>query len=83
MTGEGEEKETEKNCHMLITSPLNEGAVIKTHRRDLERAVRVIIGKRYTNYKNGLKHLNLSTLDDRRESSCLKFAQNCRKMRNE
>jgi hypothetical protein len=33
MTGEGEEKrreEKEKNCHMLITSPLNEGAVIKT-----------------------------------------------------
>jgi hypothetical protein len=29
MTGEGEEKEEEKNCHMLITSPLNEGAVIK------------------------------------------------------
>jgi hypothetical protein len=32
MTGEGEEKrreEKEKNCHMLIISPLNEGAVIK------------------------------------------------------
>jgi hypothetical protein len=28
MTG-GEEKEKEKNCHMLITSLLNEGAVIK------------------------------------------------------
>ena len=30
MTGEGEEGEGEKNCHMLITSPPNEGAVIKT-----------------------------------------------------
>jgi hypothetical protein len=36
MTGEEKEKEkkekekNEKNCHMLITSLLNEGAVIKT-----------------------------------------------------
>ena len=72
-----------------VRSILDQSAVVwhssltGKNRRDLERvqksAVRVIMGKRYTDYKNGLKHLNLSTLDDRRESSCLKFAKNCLK----
>ena len=37
------------------------------------------MGKIYTNYKEGLKCLNLEKLDDRRESLCLKFAKGCLK----
>ena len=53
------------------------------NRKDLERiqkcAVLVIMGKNYTNYKNGLKELNLETLEKRRENLCLKFAKECLK----
>ena len=42
-------------------------------------AVRVIMGKKYLSYKNGLKNLNLENLTDRREKLCLKFAKNCLK----
>ena len=40
-------------------------------------AVRVIMGNDFTNYKNGLKCLNLVTLEERRKLLCLKFAKNC------
>ena len=73
----------------FIRSILDQSAVVwhssltAKNRRDLERvqkaAVRVILGKRYSNYKNGLQNLNLMTLNDRRENSCLKFAKNCLK----
>ena len=43
-------------------------------------AVRVIMENDFTNYKNGLKCLNLATLDKRRELLCLKFAKNCLKV---
>ena len=50
---------------------------------DLERiqkaAVRVIMGKNYTSYKNGLKELKLQTLKNRREVLCIRFAKNCLK----
>ena len=53
------------------------------NRRDLERvqkaAVRVILGKKYTSYNNGLKMLNLETLSKRRQTLCLRFANNCLK----
>ena len=42
-------------------------------------AVRVILGKEYTNYKEGLKKINLENLKDRREQLCLRFAKNCLK----
>jgi hypothetical protein len=49
------------------------------NRRDLERvqkaAVRIMLGENYTSYKNGLKILNLKTLNDRRKELCLKFAK--------
>ena len=54
-------------------------SLINKNRRDLERvqkaAVRVIMGKDYTTYKNGLKALNLETLEIRRKFLCLKFAK--------
>ena len=56
---------------------------------DLERiqkaAVRVIMGKNYSSYKNGLKELKLETLKNRRELLCIRFAKNClknQKMKN-
>ena len=35
--------------------------------------------KHPVNYKNSLKESNLETLEKRRETLCLKFAQNCLK----
>ena len=43
-------------------------------------ALRVISGKRYTNYKDALKKLNIDSLEERRKSLCLKFAKNCLKV---
>ena len=51
------------------------------NRKDLERlqktAVRIILGKTYNKYKEGLKMLNLQTLNQRRKMLCLKFARKC------
>ena len=70
-----------------IRSILEQSAVVwhssltLKNRRDLERvqkaAVRVILKKKYTNYKNGLKLLNIETLEKRRELLCLRFAKRC------
>ena len=70
-----------------IRSILEQSAVVwhsslsAKNRRDLERvqkvAVRVILGEKYSNHKNGLKVLRLETLAKRREKLCLKFAKNC------
>ena len=47
-------------------------------KRDLERvqkvAVRIIVGKNYTNYKENLLELNFKNLNIRRENICLNFA---------
>ena len=55
----------------------------KKNHRDLERvqkaAVRVIMGQTYTGYENGLKALNIETLDKRRDRLCLRFAKKCLK----
>ena len=49
------------------------------NRKDLERiqkaAVKVILGKRYTTYKNALKDLRIDSLNDRRRKLCLSFAK--------
>ena len=53
------------------------------NRNDIERvqkvAVRIILGKNFRNYNDGLKILHLQNLNDRRENFCLKFAQKCLK----
>ena len=71
----------------FIRSVLEQSAVVwhssltLRNRKDLERvqkvAVRVIMGKNYSNYKTGLKVLKLDTLEKRREMLCLRFAKNC------
>ena len=70
-----------------IRSIVDQSAVVwhssltKKNRNDIERiqkvAVRIILGKNYTNYNEGLKQLRLQNLNDRRENACLKFAQKC------
>ena len=49
------------------------------HVFDLERvqksALRVILKEKYKDYKNALLTLNIESLYDRRESTCLKFAK--------
>ena len=49
------------------------------NRKDLERiqkaAAKVILGKRYTTYKNALKELRIDSLNDRRRKMCLIFAK--------
>ena len=72
-----------------IRSILEKSAVVwhssltAKNRKDLERiqkcAVSVIMGKNYTTYREGLKCLNLETLEKRRDSLCLKFAKGCLK----
>ena len=48
---------------------------------DIERVqknvVRMILGKRFTNYEEGLTFLELETLVERREKLCLTFALKC------
>ena len=50
-------------------------------RNKLERvqksALRIIMGSKYTNYNHALEKLNLQTLDERRQTLCLKFAKKC------
>ena len=51
------------------------------NKNDIERiqkvAVRIILGKNYKNYNEGLKTLRLEDLNTRREETCLKFAEKC------
>ena len=76
-----------KNIYLtFIRSVVEQSAVVwhsslnKKNRQDLERvqkaAVRVIMGKNYSTYKNGLTVLKMDTLEKRRELLCLRFAKN-------
>ena len=40
-------------------------------------ALRIILRDQYVNYRNALEVLGLQSLDERRESLCLKFAKKC------
>ena len=72
-----------------IQSVLDQSAVVwhsslsQKNKRDLDRvqkvAIRVILGKNYKSYGQGLKELNLKRLDARRENLCLNFAKKCLK----
>ena len=77
-----------KNIYLTyIRSILEQSAVVwhssltLKNRRDLERvqksAVRVILKRKYTSYKDGLRKLNIPTLEKRRELLCLRFAKRC------
>ena len=77
-----------KKIYILqIRSKLEQSAVVwhssltQRCKNMLERvqksALRVILGEQYCNYKNALEVLKLQSLDERRESLCLKFAKKC------
>ena len=42
-------------------------------------AVKVILGRIYNNYNDGLRKLRIENLDERRKQLCLRFAKNCLK----
>ena len=75
----------------FIRSVLEQSAVVwhssltKKNRQELERvqkaAIRVIMGKSYSTYKNGLKFLKLDTLEKRRELLCLRFGKTVSKQK--
>jgi hypothetical protein len=69
------EEEKLENCHMLITSLLNEGAVIKI-------AFKIILGGKYVNYQLACKMLSAQTLVMRRIKLCLKFGKKNLKCEN-
>ena len=58
-------------------------SLTQENREDLERvqksAVRIIIGKNYESYEDGLRKAGLESLEDRRENLCSKFANKCLK----
>ena len=70
---------------LQIRSKLEQSAVVwhssltQKCKNKLERvqksALRIILGDQYLSYRNALKALNLQSLDERRESLCLKFAK--------
>ena len=70
-----------------IRSILDQSAVVwhssltNKNRNDIERiqkvAVRIILGKNFKNYNEGLNTLRLEDLNTRREKTCLKFAEKC------
>ena len=72
-----------------IRSILEQSAVVwhssltAKNRRALERvqkaAIRLIFKGKNKTYEEGLKRLNIGTLEDRRTLLCLKFAKNCLK----
>ena len=72
-----------------IRSMLDQSAVVwhssltRKNTNDLERvqkvAVRIILGKYYNNYNDGISKLKIEKVEKRRENMCLKFAENCLK----
>ena len=77
-----------KNIYFLfVRSQLEHSAVVwhcslsQENKNDLERvqksALKVILGEKYKGYKKALNDLCIETLDERRESLCLKFAKRC------
>ena len=75
--------------YLFVRSQLEQSSVVwhssltEENKTDLERvqksAVKIIMGDNYKSYNKSLQYLDMETLDERRESLCLKFAQRCLK----
>merc|ERR1712055_523176 len=73
----------------FIRSVLEQSAVVwqssltEKNKKDLERvqkvAVKIIMGTKFLSHKEGLRTLNIQSLDTRRTNLCLRFAKNCLK----
>ena len=79
-----------KNIYFLFVRSLLEQSATVWHSSltrensdDLERvqksAIKVILGNEYKSYNESLLKLDMESLEDRRETLCLKFAQKCLK----
>ena len=88
VAGFGTPEEDLKTIYILfIRSILEQSATVwhssltEDNKNDLERiqksAVKVILKESYKGYIQGLHKLDLLTLDERRDSLCLEFAQRC------
>ena len=53
------------------------GKTEKGAERVQKAAIKVILGKKYTTYKDGLKLLKIDDLETRRTNLCLSFAKKC------
>ena len=66
-----------------LAVPAWHGAITQAERMDIERvqkaALHIVLGQEYISYKNALKHLNLDSLEKRREKLCLKFGEKAEK----
>ena len=77
----------QKHLFLFDRSQLEQSAVVwhsslsAENKNDLERvqksALKVILGEKYKGYKKALNDLCIETLDERRESLCLRFAKRC------
>ena len=65
-------------CVLELAAPAWQGSITLTERQDLERVQKspchIILGEKYSTYKEALKVLNLETLEFRRNKLSLKFA---------
>ena len=63
----------------LLTAPVWHSSLSLENRKDLERvqktAFKIILGNKFKSYENGLKILDLQTLEERRNEICLNFAK--------
>ena len=64
------------NISMVLYAVLWHSSLSFKNRKRLETATKIILGRRYVNYKNALKTLNLDNLDERRKIICLNFTKN-------
>ena len=64
-------------------APVWSGALTKTNTEELERvqknAFKIIFGASYSNYEDCLEQASEETLQDRRDTLCLRFAESCLK----
>ena len=67
--------------HLEQSATVWHSSLTQDNRDDLERvqksALKIILQEKYINYKNALNHLNIESLEDRREEICLNFAKKC------
>ena len=67
--------------NLEFSSNVWHSGLTKENRQDLERvqkaALKVILKNDYDCYENALKIAKIESLDDRRETMCLKFAKRC------
>ena len=65
-------------CILELAVPVWNGSMTIEGKAQLERvqksALHIILGKTYTSYEDALRALQLESLEERRESICLKFA---------